>query len=214
MSQTLSIGEFVDSVGFADLASGKLTAGAQHAIVVVRQLADGRAFVFDEWANRTSTEVLTENIFRLNSHWRPRCFGIDATGQQHLYFDMLSREAALRRERISLVAREFTVAEGSKEFRLTTIISRWMHNGLLFINQTCKQLLHQLSIYPTGTLVDLVDALAGALSLLRDPLTGHGKLVYDPAYDETARWQRTLRNDRRLFPGYNENPAHGAEFSL
>ena len=202
---TINLSELSDLVGFADPSSGKLTTdGAQNAIVIVGQLPDGRAFVLDEWAERASTDTLTRQIFTFNARWKCKRFGVDATGQQHLYFDMLCKEGTLRRERIALMPREFTVAEGSKQFRITTTIQHWMHNGLLFVNRTCKVLLRQLERYPTGILCDVVDALAGALSLLRDPLASRAKLSYDPNYDEEERFRKQGRNDPR-YAGFSRS---------
>lgn len=125
---------------------------------------------------------------------------MDATGTQRLYFDMVVKEAVTRKERISLIPREFTVSEGSKEFRLTTIVQRFMHNGLLFIDRKCTTLIRQLTKYPTGTHTDAVDALAGLLSLLRDPMASRARLQYDPDYDETLRWRKAIRDDNRYAP--------------
>src|SRR5208337_3397894 len=184
----------------ADPSSGKLTtSGAQNAIVVVGQLDDGRAFVVDEWAERCSSDVLTEKIFMYNRRWKTKRFGIDSTGQQNLYFQAVNKEANLRRERICLVPVEFKSNE-QKEFRITVNVQRWMHNGLLFVSEHCKKLLRQLEVYPTGTLCDLADALAAALGLLRDPLASRAKLAYDPDYDENARFLKNVRKDERYIP--------------
>lgn len=196
---TVSLSELIDLVGFCDPSSGKTNVpdGADNAIVIVGQMSDGRTFVLDEWVERAATDTITRQILAYNAKWRCKRFGVDATGQQHLYFDMLSREASLRRERIALVPREFTVAEGSKQFRLTTIIQRWMHNGLLFVNRSCTVLMRQLERYPSGMKCDAVDALAGALSLLRDPLASQAKLEYDADYDEEQRFRNAARKDPR-----------------
>jgi predicted phage terminase large subunit-like protein len=196
---SIKLSELTDLVGFCDPSSGKTNVpdGADNAIVIVGQTIDGRTFALDEWVERAATDTITRRILEYNARWRCKRFGVDATGQQHLYFDMLSREASLRRERIALIPREFTVAEGSKQFRITTTIQRWMHNGLLFVGRNCTTLLRQLERYPTGMKCDAVDALAGALSLLRDPLASQAKLEYDTEYDEEQRFRNAVRKDPR-----------------
>ena len=189
--------EFIDVVGMADPNSGKiLETNCQNAIVVVGQNDEGCAFVLSEWAARCATDELTRQIFLYNRQWACHRFGVDSTGQQNLYFQQLIREANIRRERIALVPRQMPSTE-KKEFRLTTTIQHWMHNGLLFINDDCPLLLKQLERFPTGQLVDLVDALAECLRMLRDPMAARQRLEYDPSYDETERWKKAIRNDGR-----------------
>jgi predicted phage terminase large subunit-like protein len=195
--ETINKAEFSDIVGMCDPASGKLTKeGCQSAIVIVAQIPDGRAFALAEWADKCATDVITRNIFLMNRMWRCHRFGIDSTGQQNLYFQDVVKEANIRRERIALVPREMPSTE-NKEFRLTSTIQRWMHNGLLYVNESCPMLYRQLERYPTGFMVDLVDALSECLRMLRDPLANRGKLEYDPIYNEETRWQNQFRGDPR-----------------
>lgn len=193
MSNQIKVADFRDIIGMADPASGKLTAGgAQHAIVIVGQAEDGKAFMLDEWAERTSSDVLVRQIFTLNSRWRCRRFGLESVGQQNLFFQSTVREADMRRERIALVPIDQPTTQ-DKEFRITSTIQKWCHNGLLFVNETCTGTLRQLERYPAGLLCDLVDALASALNMLRDPFANKRGLLYDPDYDEMARYGQSQR---------------------
>ena len=189
----VKVNEFRDILGMCDPASGKLTSGgAQHAIVIVGQSEDGKAFVLDEWAERTDSTILVREMFRLNNVWRCRRFGLESVGQQNLFFQSTVREADMRRERIALVPIDQPTTQ-DKEFRITSTIQKWMHNGLLYVNENCKTCLRQLERYPTGLLCDVVDALASALNMLRDPFASKRGLQYDSEYDEMERYGRSQR---------------------
>lgn len=193
----MSLRELVDLVGFADPASGKTSKiGCQNAIVIVGQDADGRAFALDEWAERSSSDVLNRMIFAKNREWHTRRFGAEASAQQYLWYEALLREANMRRERIVLIPVEQPTNE-TKEYRITFTIQEWMHNGFLYVDDRCAQLLAQLKAYPNGTLCDLVDALASALRMLRNPFATRRKLEYDALYDDDARWRKAVRDDAR-----------------
>lgn len=168
--ETLNLASAMDIVGFADPASGKTsTPGCENAIVIVAQHPNGTAFAIAEWAERTSSNELNAKIFELNRRYRCRRFGAESSAQQNLWYEALVREAIARHERILLVPVEQPTNQ-TKEWRITTTIQEWMHNGLLYIADSCPALRHQLRVYPGGNLVDLADALASALRLLRNPL--------------------------------------------
>lgn len=171
MIETIHKSALVDLVAFADPASGETSRpGCQMAIVVVGQHPEGMAFVLDEWADRTSVDVLDNKIFEIHKKWRTRRFGIESSAQQNLWAQELITVANARRERIVLVPVDQPTNQ-TKEWRITTTITHWMHNGMLYVAEGCVQLLHQLRVYPGGTgPIDLVDALASALRMLRDPL--------------------------------------------
>ena len=168
--EVLNLAQAIDVVGFCDPASGKTsTPGCQNAIVVVAQNARGIAFAVDEWADRTSSNEMNAKIFEMNRKWRCRRFGAESSAQQNLWYEALVREALARHERIILIPVEQPTNQ-TKEWRVTTTIQEWMHNGFLYIADSCPQLRHQLTVYPGGQLVDLADALASALRMFANPL--------------------------------------------
>jgi hypothetical protein len=182
--EKIPISHMIDGVGFADPASGRVTrANCRSAIVVVMQSEQGTAFVVDSWAERCHTTTLTEKIFAINRKWQPylRRFGIEASAQQGLYVDQVIREANLLREPISVVP-VMQPTNQTKEFRVTVTIQRWLHNDLLYIPAAHTDLRRELEAYPLGATCDLVDALASALNMLRDPLATRQKLSYNSAW--------------------------------
>lgn len=194
---TLSVKELIDIVGFVDPASGKTsTPGCENAIVIVGQDEEGRAYVLDEYGARESSDTLNLRVFQMNSVWHCKRFGIEASAQQYLYYEAILREANIRHERIALVPIEQPTNQ-VKEWRITTTIQEWMHNGMLYVDRRCVQLKKQLEVYPTGQLVDIVDALASALRMLRNPFTTKQSLAYDERYDDYQRWHKSARRDPR-----------------
>ena len=67
----------------------------------------------------------------------------------------------------------------TKEFRITTEIQLWLHNGLLYINKDAVELKKELEEYPRGQTCDIVDALASALHMLRNPFASPKGLSYE-----------------------------------
>lgn len=104
----------------------------------------------------------------MNDEWHPNRFGIDATGQQSLYADTLIRDAQTQRKRILIVPMSMPTTE-TKEFRITTEVQKWLHSGLLYINESCTEAIKEIKAYPKGKTCDIVDALASALHMLKDP---------------------------------------------
>lgn len=201
---TIRLVNMIDMVGFVDPASGKTSeVGCQNAIVIVAQDSDGRAFVLDEYAERSHSDILNTAIFRMNRAWNCKRFGVEASAQQNLYYQALVREAAARRERIILVPVEQPTNQ-TKEWRITTTVQEWMHNGFLFVDPACKNVRRQLEVYPNSPQVDVVDALASALRMLRNPFVQHRRSEYDDIYNDEARWRQEVRRDNRYrLPGGN-----------
>lgn len=178
----IAISTLSEIVAFADPASGRPASSgtdrARSAIVVVGQHDEGHAFVLDAWAARVATDTLTDQIFQTYEKWKQISrFGVEASAQQGLYVDGIIREAKTRRKRIPLMP-IMQPTNQTKEFRITTIVQRWLHNGLLYINEALEDLIKELRNYPRGQTCDIVDALASCLYLLRDPFGGGGKVHY------------------------------------
>lgn len=195
--ETTRLSKLIDVVGFVDPASGKTsTPGCQNAIVIVGQDEAGRAFALAEYAERSSSDILNLKVFEMNRKWRCHRFGVEASAQQMLYYQAILREANIRQERIRLLPVEQPTNQ-TKEWRITTTVQEWMHNGMLFVADDCIELRKQLKNYPNGVLCDVVDALASALRLLRNPFATRRRLDYDDLYSDEARWRKDTRRDRR-----------------
>lgn len=171
MNEEIHLSSLIDIVAFADPASGKTSeVGCENAIVVVGQHPRGMALVLDEWSERTSSNELNAKIFEMHAKWKTRRFGCESSAQQNLWYEALVREALAKRMRIMLIPVEQPTNE-TKEWRITTTIQEWMHNGMLYVASHLTKLKERLRVYP-GALgaIDDVDALASALRMLRNPL--------------------------------------------
>jgi len=67
----------------------------------------------------------------------------------------------------------------TKEFRITTEVQKWLHNGLLYLNESCVEAKKEIEQYPKGQTCDIVDAIASALHMLRDPFSNPHGLIYE-----------------------------------
>jgi predicted phage terminase large subunit-like protein len=177
----ITLSALSEIVSFADPASGRLAstgvARARTAIVTVGQSHEGHAFVIDAWADRVTTDAITDKIFEIQDRWKANRFGIEASAQQTLYVDAVIREANLRRKRIAIVPIAQPTTQ-TKEFRITTIVQKWLHNGLIYFNETLNDLMREMRDYPEGRTCDIVDALASALYMLPDPFASRNKISY------------------------------------
>ena len=178
----IGIGSFVDIVGFTDPASGKIasnkTQRAQTAHIVGGQDRDGKAFIFEALGHQVSTDQIVQTLFELNRKYGCTRWGIESSAQQNLWVDSTIREAVTRREPIRIVAFE-QPSSATKEFRITSIVQHWLHNGFLYVAEDLTDLRTQIEKYPHTKLCDIVDAMASFLCMLRDPFTSKRGLVYD-----------------------------------
>jgi hypothetical protein len=160
--------DLVDTVGFVDPASSKAILKSQRAraaIVIVSQDRFRRIFVRDCWAEATTANALIEAIFRLNALWRPRPFGCEANAMQILFAEAVLREARQRDITLPLVP-VYQPPTQKKHFRIRQALQPVVAAGRLFLQPEHRELLHELTTFPQHPRVDLVDALASAVTLL------------------------------------------------
>jgi hypothetical protein len=164
----LPVEQLADVVAFCDPAGGKQSikrTRARTAIVVIGQDWLQRVYVLHTWAERASTDRIIENIFRINTMWRPKIFGIEENGLASLFGGSLRREARFSNMKLNLVG----VAQSSKVdkfFRNRSILQPLFAQGRLFMQESQVELRAELESHPMGQTVDLVDALSSGCSLL------------------------------------------------
>ena len=194
----ITIASLSEVVAFCDPASGKTgssgKARCRTAIVVVGQNVEGRAFVLDAVADRWPTDVITETIYQKQRQWGPRRFGVESSAQQSLYVDQVIREAGMRHIRIAIHPIEQPTNQ-VKQFRITSQIQKWLHNGLLYINETLSELTREMTRYPNGETCDIVDALASALGMLPDPFSSRKGLVYESDGPKMSNFDKRFQSD-------------------
>lgn len=141
---------------------------ARAAIVVVAGDNLGRIFCLHAWAGRVSTDTMVEKVFWINETFRPRIFGCEANALQKLFAETLTIIAKHREIKLPLTP-YFQPTQIDKFFRNRTILQPVLANGRLFLNVDDSQqqeLVNELRAHPTGTTVDLVDALATTIKLM------------------------------------------------
>jgi hypothetical protein len=164
----MTIHDFTDCVGFVDPASSKSPLKSQRAraaIVIVSQDRFRRVFVRAIWAEATTANALTEKIFELNKLWRPHPFGCEANAMQILFAESVLREARLRDVRLPLVP-VYQPPQQKKAYRIRQALQPLVASGRLFLGPEHGELEHELTAFPQHPRVDLVDALASAVTLL------------------------------------------------
>ncbi len=160
--------ELVDVVGFVDPASSKSVLKSQRAraaIVIVAQDRWRRVFVRASWAEATNANALIEKIFEFNAAWRPHPFGCEANAMQILFAEAVQREARMRDVRLPLLP-VYQPPQQKKAFRIRQALQPLIAAGRLILRQEDAELEHELTSFPQHPRVDLVDALASAVTLL------------------------------------------------
>lgn len=158
------------TVGFLDPAGGKRgekvkSQRARSAIVIISADHMNRIFVRDIWAERCSVADIRAAVYRLNNKWKPNQFGIEGSAQQSLFADAMILDAVEKHEQINIinVVHPTTI---TKEFRIRTHVQPLMPDGRLFMKADQGELKDELITFPMSDPVDLLDALASAISLI------------------------------------------------
>ena len=155
---------------FLDPAGGKRTqivkkVRARSAIVVVGADYLQRIFVLYTWADRASTPEIIEKVFEVQEHFQSRRFGCEANAQQSLFSDALAYVAKSKAKTLNLVP-VVQDTKVTKEFRIRSVLQPVIGNGRLFLQANQHELRTEITAFPTGMTVDIVDALASAVALV------------------------------------------------
>lgn len=164
-------------VSWCDPAGGPDTrrsnAGLSRSAIVTIGLDQlERIFILEAWAARIAPDQLIERVFENNAKWRPAAFGIDASGPQLMFAQLLQKEARERGVRLPLRP---TALRAEKSFSIETSIQPICSSGRLFRppENECRGLMDEWKSFPDGTYRDTLDALACAIRLLPSMLPQH-----------------------------------------
>ncbi len=158
---------------FADPSGGKAR-GAGHsrsALAVCAMDGYERVFILRCWASHMATNSLVDEIFKLNEKWQPVVFGIDASGPQGPFVDMLRRERERREAEAGRVMhfplRAVTLHD-DKQFSIETTLQPLAAAGRLFrpLEMYVPELMGEWKNFPGGQYRDSLDALACCIRLL------------------------------------------------
>lgn len=156
-----------------DPASGKQgtrvrSTRARSAIVVVGTTPDTRIWVLDAWADRVGTSRIVTAFCDMVEKWNPVTAAYEDMAQQTLLADPINEEA--QRRDIVVPLSPITVSTRvDKAWRIRTILQPIMNSGRLMLNAGLLSLKNEITSFPMSSVRDLVDALAGACSLVPPP---------------------------------------------
>lgn len=139
---------------------------ARTALVVVGMDAYARKIVLEAQAGRWAATETIERMFELASRYRLNRFGVEANAMQECYAQMLA-DAAKRSGRYLPIEEFYQPTNVDKLWRIRSRLQPVLARGELVVDPHRHHELHvELASFPTGRTIDLVDALASALTLL------------------------------------------------
>jgi hypothetical protein len=156
---------------------GRRQSGLSRAAICVLGEDDlERMVILDSFARRIPPDLYINKIFEVNERWRPAVFGVDATGPQLAFYQILLKEAreravkwnprpiALRIDKIDTI--EKTIQPIAAAGRLLRPPER-----------DCNALAEEWRQFPTGQYLDAMDCLAQCVRLMPTVLPAHMKLM-------------------------------------
>ena len=156
---------------YIDPASGRKSAkrpGARTAIIVACHAPPAFILVLHAWAARASTTEITQEVFNVYAQFRPIQIGLETAGQQYLLYSHILDEALRKGLKLPLVeGKQYT--EDAKDARIVESIQPLVMQGRLCIQSHHTMLRDELADYPRGATKDLLDALAGCISVIPKP---------------------------------------------
>lgn len=194
-----------------DPASGKRDAKlrsvrARAAMIVVGTSADQKVWALDGWAKRAGTQEVVRTFVDMVVKWGPVVAGFEDMGQQSLLLDPILQEADSRGVSVPLAPTKVNT-KVEKNWRIRQQLQPLIGHGRLIINEELIELKSEIAQFPMSNMKDLIDALAGACSLVPPPLTKERK---SQEAQELARYLREtgvppseIEDAIRQFGGYN-----------
>jgi hypothetical protein len=147
------------------------------SIVVVGQDDLERIFVMETWAKRLPPDQLMAKMFETWFKWRPAIFGMDASGPQLQFHQIVKKEARDRDIRWNLRG----VAERTDKITfIETMLQPIEAQGRLIKSGVMHEVADfkdEYQAFPGGSYRDIMDALARAVWLLPSSLPQHLRLM-------------------------------------
>lgn len=159
--------------------AGKKQSGMSRAsICVVGEDDLERIVILETWAKRIAPDQLIDRIFETQERWRPAVFGIDASGPQLSFYQLLLKEA--RERGVKWTPRQIT-SRLDKTYAIESAIQPVAAAGRLIRppEKECYQLADEWRNFPSGMYRDALDALSWCIRLLPSVLPAHLKLMGD-----------------------------------
>ena len=132
-----------------------------------------REFLLHSFAGQVPTSLFIEEIVKCWRMWRPRAFGVDTTGPQQPFYDMLTMETRRRGMKIPFVPITF---HGDKVTRIEDMLEPSLSDGRLFVHPNAAAAHEEGKEFPTGFL-DTLDCMAAAKRMLPKRPNAQTKVV-------------------------------------
>jgi predicted phage terminase large subunit-like protein len=162
---------------FTDPAGGPRAGRSNYGLsraadIVIGQDDVERVFILETFIKRIAPDQLINRIFETNEKWKPAVYGIDASGPQLEFAQMVQKEARERGVRIPL---RLVSQRENKTFSIETTLQPLSSSGRLFrlSENDCRTLKDEWTSFPDGMYRDGLDALANAVKLLPAVLPEH-----------------------------------------
>jgi len=149
---------------------------SRSAICVLGEDDMERMVILESFAKRIAPDLFINKIFEVQERWRPSVFGIDATGPQLPFYQLLLKEA--RERGVKWNPRQIT-SKMDKIDSIEKAIQPIAAAGRLIRPKEieCHTLMEEWRQFPTGMYLDAMDTLAWAIRLLPTVLPSHMKLL-------------------------------------
>lgn len=163
---------WLDPAGGTNLGAKNQYGRSRASIVVIGQDSIERIFILKAWAKRCPPDQLIHETFETQREFSPAAFGVDSSGPQLMFAQMLIREA---RERGIKHRFRPTPLRMDKTFSIETTLQPVVNQGRLFRPPEidCSLLKGEWNTFPGGPYQDIMDALACAVRLLPASLPEH-----------------------------------------
>lgn len=191
MTEALALESINPRYMWLDPASGKTnerirSVRARSAIVVIGTSLDEKVWVLDSWAKRAGTQELVSVFVQMCMKWNPVVAGYEDMGQQSLLWDPIMQEAERRGAFVPLSGVKVKTSV-EKNWRIRSILQPLIGHGRLLIADHLLELKTEITQFPMANMKDLIDALAGACSLVPPPKS---RSRQSGEARELARWLR------------------------
>lgn len=149
----------IDPGGFSQKIMSKQA--SRTAVLVGGQPAGThKKFITWAWAGRFKEPTMfLDQIFLAHKSVNPRKWKQEIWGQQRYILEDIRKEAKLRGINLSISELESDARKDAKDARIQALAGP-MANGEIYIHESFKDLIAEISDYPGGFTVDLLDALA------------------------------------------------------
>jgi len=166
---------------------------ARNAILVVGFDSNGRRFLLEEYAGRSSAVDVVNKIWELQQRWHPICFGIESFGYQRALKPLAEEIWRVQLDKLQgeMPNLELLPADStrSKEVRIRGGLN-FFREGKGFIHKSHVSFRDEYIGFPTGRYKDLLDCWAWAQELGRAPAMEEDRSLEraaDKAYYESLQ---------------------------